>query len=278
MARLVALAVGGARVGVPPRGRAARRPVARDAARGDDARPVEDRAPGRDRRGLRDDRLPPLQRRVHGADLRGAAGLRARRVEPARVPAARGLRLRGLAVQLHRDRRQPHLVAGAARERRRLEAGVDGDALGLLPHARLPGGRAPGRRDQPRLRLRRRDRRRRAREPRPRRHPLHRLDRRLQRDVGDGRLERRPVPELPADRRRDGRKGLHRRPPLRRPRRGRGRDRPRLVRVPGAEVLGGVTRLRAVEPVAGAAGAARRRGRDDRRSATSPTSRPSWAP
>ena len=41
----------------------------------------------------------------------------------------------------------------------------------------------PGRRDQPRLRLGRRDRRRRAREPRPRRDPLHRLDRRLQRHV-----------------------------------------------------------------------------------------------
>ena len=39
------------------------------------------------------------------------------------------------------------------------------DALGLLPDAPLPGGRAARRRDQPRLRLRRHDRRRRAREP-----------------------------------------------------------------------------------------------------------------
>ena len=48
----------------PARGRAARRPVARDAQRRDDARPVEDRAPGGDRRRLRADRLLALQRRA----------------------------------------------------------------------------------------------------------------------------------------------------------------------------------------------------------------------
>ena len=73
MGGLVALAVGGARVGAAARGRAAERPVARHAQRGDDARPVEDRAPGRDRRRLRGDRLPPLQRRVHDADLRASS-------------------------------------------------------------------------------------------------------------------------------------------------------------------------------------------------------------
>ncbi len=72
-----------------------------------------------------------------------------------------------------------------------------------------------------------------------------------------------PLPQLPADRRRDGRQGLHRRPPLGRRRRARGRGRARLVRVPGAEVLGRLARLRAVEPLAGAARAARRGGRDD---------------
>ena len=41
------------------------------------------------------------------ADLPGAADLVAGRLEPDGVPAARGLRLRGHAVQLHRDRRQP---------------------------------------------------------------------------------------------------------------------------------------------------------------------------
>ena len=47
------LPVGGARLGLPPRRRAARRPVALDARRRDDAQPVEDRPPGRDRRRLR---------------------------------------------------------------------------------------------------------------------------------------------------------------------------------------------------------------------------------
>ena len=71
--------------------------------------------------------------------------------------------------------------------------------------------------------------------------------------------QHRRLPQLPAHRRRDRRQGLHRRPPLRRRRRGGDRDRARLVRVPGPEVLGRVARLRAVEPVAGAARAARRR-------------------
>ena len=71
------------------------------------------------------------------------------------------------------------------------------------------------------------------------------------------------LPQLPADRRRDGRQGLHRRPPVRRRRRARDRDRARLVRVPGPEVLGGVARLRAVEPLARAAGAPAGGGRDD---------------
>ena len=65
--------------------------------------------------------------------------------------------------------------------------------------------------------------------------------------VGD--LDR-ELPQLPPDRRRDGRQGLHRRAPERRRRRGRHRDRPRLVRVPGPEVLGRFARLRAEEHVA----------------------------
>ncbi len=57
----------------------------------------------------------------------------------------------------------------------------------------------------------------------------------------------------------------------------RDRDRARLVRVPGTEVLRGVARLRAVEPLA--RGARPRRRRRSRRFAwaTSPTSRTSWA-
>ena len=100
------------------------------------------------------DRLLALQPRVHDADVRGAAGLGPRRLEPAGVPAARGLRLRRLAVQLHGDRRQPDRRARAHGQHRRLEAGLDGDALRLLHDAPLRGGRPPARRHQPRLRLR----------------------------------------------------------------------------------------------------------------------------
>ena len=53
--------------------------------------------------------------------------LAARRVEPDGVPAARGVRVRGHAVQLHRDRGQPAVGAGARRQRRHLEARVERD-------------------------------------------------------------------------------------------------------------------------------------------------------
>ena len=157
--RVVGDAVARARRGVPPRRRAARRPVALDAQRGDDAQPVEDRASGRDRRRLRDDRLPPLQRRVPRADLRGAADLVARRLEPAGVPPARGLRLRDQPVQLHGDRRQPDDLAGADGQHGRVEARLDAGALRVVHAAAARGGRAAARRDQPRLRPGRRARR-----------------------------------------------------------------------------------------------------------------------
>ena len=48
---------------------------------------------------------------------------------------ARGVRLRGHAVQLHVDRRQPADRAGADGQHRRLEAGVERDVLGALPDA-----------------------------------------------------------------------------------------------------------------------------------------------
>ena len=249
------MAVGGPRRRVPARRRASLRAVARHAARGDDARPVEDRSPGGDRRRGGGDRLLPLQHRVHAADLPGAADLVARRVEPPRVPAARRLRLRRLAVQLHGDRCQPDELAGADGEHRRLEAGRHRDALRVLPDAALPGGGAAGRRDQPRLRQRRDDRRCGARESAPRRHPLHRLDARLQRDVAHRGGQHGPLPQLPAHRRRDRRQGLHRRASFCRRRLARRGDRARLVRVPGPEMLGRLPGLRAVEPVAGAAGA-----------------------
>ena len=225
----------------------------------------------------RGDRLLPLQRRVHAADLPGAAALIAGRVEPARVPAARRLRVRSLAVQLHGDRGEPDELARADGEHRRLEARGHGDALRLLPDAAVPGGRLARRRDQPRLRQRRDDRRRGTREPTSRRHPFHRLDAGLQRHVAHRRRQHGPLPQLSAHRRRDRRQGLHRRPSVRRRRGARDRDRPRLVRVPGPEVLGRIARLRAVEPLAGAqASGCRRRSRRSRW-ATSPTSATSWA-
>ena len=66
-------------------------------------------------------------------------------------------------------------------------------------------------------------------------------------------VEHGAVPQLPAHRRRDRRQGLHRRAPVRGRRRARDGDRARLLRVPGAEVLGVVARLRPVEPLAGTA-------------------------
>ena len=88
---------------------------------------------------------------------RRAADQRSHDVEPARVPRARGVRLRGHAVQLHVDRRQPADRAGADGQHRRLEAGVERDVLGALPDAAARGGRAAARRHQLRRRRRRDD-------------------------------------------------------------------------------------------------------------------------
>ena len=176
LARLVAHAVGGPRSRPAPRCRAARRPVANDDGRGDDAEPVEDRAPGRDRRRVRADRLLPLQRRVHDPRLRGAAGLLGRGLEPAGIPPARGVRLRGQPVQLHGDRREPDELACADGEHDPLEAGFDRGTLRVLHDEAVRGGGPAARGGQPRLRPWLGGRRPRAREPRPRRHPLHRLD------------------------------------------------------------------------------------------------------
>ena len=57
------------------------------------------------------------------------------------VPAARGVRLRGLAVQLHGDRRQSADGARAHGRRRDLEAGVERDAERVLHHAPAHGRR-----------------------------------------------------------------------------------------------------------------------------------------
>ena len=120
------------------------------------------------------------------------------------------------------------------------EAGLPDGVINLL----LPGSGAD-------------DRRRRAREPRPRRRPLHRLDaasstgcgRRSATNIGRYRNYPRIVGET------GGKDFIVAHPSADLDAR-RGRDRPRRVRVPGPEVLGRLARLRAVEPLAGAARAA----------------------
>ena len=99
-----------------------------------------------------------------------------------------------------------------------------------------------------------------SRQPGPGRDPLHGLDAGLPGHVADRRREHRPLPLLPAPRRRDRRQGLHRRAPLRGRGRRRHRDPAGLVRVPGPEVLGRVARVPAEEPLGGRARATGRRG------------------
>ena len=253
--------VGGARRGLPPRSRAARRALARDARRRDDAEPVEDGAPGRDRRRLRGDRLLALQRRVHDPHLQGAAELLARRLEPDGVPAARGLRLRDQPIQLHGDRR--NLLDAPRADGRHRRSGSPRRPPPSPPTGCCDCSRRPACRRGDQLRLPGAAPRRRPRpgERAPRRGPLHRLDRGLPLDVEDGRLERRQLPQLPADRRRDRRQGLHRRPPLRR-RRTRSRRRSSAARSSTRDRSARPPRVSTpLEPLAGAARAARRGGR-----------------
>ena len=160
------------------------------------------------------------------------------------------------------DRRQPADRAGADGQHGRLEAGVERDVLRLLPDEAVRGGRPAARRHQLRRRRRGDDLEGAALAPRSRGRPFHRQHRGLQRHVEDHRRLDVHLPLLPAHRRRDGRQGLHRRPPVGGRRRAGGRDRARRVRVPGAEVLGGEPRLRAEIDVGRRA---RSRGRDDRR-------------
>ena len=73
----------------------------------------------------RDDRFLAVQHRLCAGALFRTADQRRRRVEPDGVSPARGLRLRRVAVQLHRDWRQPDDRAGADGQHGDLEAGVD---------------------------------------------------------------------------------------------------------------------------------------------------------
>ena len=161
------------------------------------------------------------------------------------LPAARGLRARDHAVQLHLDRRQPADRARADGQHGGLEAVAHPAAVGALPDA-AAGGRGPAaRRDQ------HGDRR------AARRCPASRCRTRdlagihftgstgtfqhLWRTVGENIAA---LPRLPAAGRRDRRQGLRHRPPVGRPGRAGHRAGPRRVRVPGPEVLGRLARLR----------------------------------
>ena len=110
------------RRGVPARRRSVGRAVAGEALRRNDARPVEVRLSGRDRRGLRADRLLAVQRRLRPADPGAAADQRPRCLEPHRLSAVGRLRLRHHAVQLHRDRGQPADRARVDGQHRGVEA------------------------------------------------------------------------------------------------------------------------------------------------------------
>ena len=140
---------------LPARRRPAGRPVARDDERRDDPRPVQVGAAGRDRRRLRADRLPAVQRLLRARADDPAADLLAGRVEPDGVPAPGGLRRRDHAVQLHRDRGQPAGLGRAHGQRGRVEAVPDAVAVGALHDAAARRGRPPAGRDQPGHRLRR---------------------------------------------------------------------------------------------------------------------------
>src|SRR5262249_32443767 len=76
-------------------------PLAGHPERGHYARPVQDRVPGRDRRRLRVDRLPAVQRPFRPAAPGRAADLRPGHVEPDGLPPARGVRAGDHPAQLH---------------------------------------------------------------------------------------------------------------------------------------------------------------------------------
>ena len=204
-------------------------------------------------------RFNPLLR---AAALRRAAAQPVGRVERGRVPAARRLRLRGDAVQLHLDRRQPADGAGADGQHRRLEAVGHGDFQRLLHHAAARGVRPAARCHQLRARRPGADLRDRADVVGAGGRALHRQHGGVQRHVEDGRQQHGPLPELPAPGRRDRRQGLHPGPHVGRGGGAGGGHRPRRIRVPGAEVLGREPRLRA--GVALARRARPRRGDDAR--------------
>ena len=107
---------------------------------------------------------------------------------------------------------------------------------------------------------------------------FHRQHGGVQRDVAQGRRQRRQLPLLSATGRRDRRQGLHPRPRVGRPAGARRCDRARRLRVPGSEVLRLQPYLRAGLALARRTRSRRRHDAADARSATWPTSAPSAAP
>ncbi len=125
----------GSRRSVSESGGAAHDDVARHAECRDDAGAVEDGDSGRDRFGVGADRFLAFQSSLRAGTLRGTADQQPRDVEQRGVPAARGFRVRGDAVQLHVDCRQPSHGARADGQHGDLEAGVERDAERAL-HSR----------------------------------------------------------------------------------------------------------------------------------------------
>ena len=196
-------------------------------------------------------RLPALQRLFRQHHLQGAADVVGRRHQQDGIPAAGGIRVRGVAVQLHGHRLQPQHGAGAHGQHHGVETGHHRDPLQLLPDENLPGG-GPARWGRqlpagPGIDHRRRG----LRPPRPGRHPFHRLHRHLQPFLARTRRKPAPLQELPAHRRRNRRQGFHCRASLGPPGRSRRGDGARRLRVSGTEMFGGLPRLYSGHPLAG---------------------------
>ncbi len=149
-------AVRGARGDVPAGGRSARRTVAGHAQRRDHAGPVQDLLPGRDRLGLRADRLPALQRPLWTAAARPTSRRSSRGVwnrfdhRPLEgfVVAITPFNFTAIAGNLPTA---PALMGNTVV----WKPSVDTAAGRALHHAAARGGRPAARRDQPGHRRRR---------------------------------------------------------------------------------------------------------------------------
>jgi len=208
-------------------------------------RSKQKRPPGRDRRGLRTGRLLALQRLLHGAHLSGSAAERAGRLEPHGVPTAGRLRLCRHALQFHLHPGQPAHRPGPHGQHGRVETGHHGRLLGLLPLQAAGRSRSAARCHQHGAGPRPRRGRHGVRLAVPGGPALYRLDRNVPPHVAHHRRKHRPLPGLPAHRRRNRRQGLHRGPRLGRPRSRRHGHRARQLRISGPEVFGRLARLSA---------------------------------